>query len=133
MGSASASSPTMTSCPISSRKSCPASSAWACGKAEIAQTTSSSTRLPDAVWEAELYRRRGELLPQSGGMHSGVLAASGHGSSAEAEAAFQQALATARRQQAKSLELRAALSLSRLWQHQGKRTEAHELLATIYG
>ena len=39
----------------------------------------------------------------------------------------------ARRQQAKSLELRAAMSLSRLWQQQGKRAEAHELLAPIYG
>ena len=51
----------------------------------------------------------------------------------EAEACFHQALAIARRQQAKSLELRAAMSLSRLWQQQGKRTEAYELLAPIYG
>jgi predicted ATPase len=51
----------------------------------------------------------------------------------EAEACFQQALAVARRQQAKSLELRAAMSLARLWQQQGKRDEAHELLAPIYG
>ena len=39
----------------------------------------------------------------------------------------------ARHQQAKSLELRAAMSLSRLWQHQGKRAEAHDLLTPIYG
>jgi predicted ATPase len=39
----------------------------------------------------------------------------------------------ARQQEAKSLELRAAMSLARLWQHQGKRTEARELLAPIYG
>ena len=52
---------------------------------------------------------------------------------AQAEACFQQALAVARRQQAKSWELRAAMSLSRLWQQQGKRAEAHELLAPIYG
>src|SRR5262249_19090183 len=51
----------------------------------------------------------------------------------QAEACFQQALAVARRQQAKSWELRAALSLSRLWQHQGKRAEARELLAPVYG
>ena len=51
----------------------------------------------------------------------------------QAEACFQQALAIARRQQAKSWELRAATSLSRLWQHQGKRTDARELLAAIYG
>jgi predicted ATPase len=51
----------------------------------------------------------------------------------EAEACFQQALAIARQQQAKSWELRAAMSLARLWQQQGKRTEAHELLAPICG
>jgi predicted ATPase len=52
---------------------------------------------------------------------------------AEAETCFQRALDVARRQEAKSLELRAAMSLSRLWQQQGKRTEAYELLAPIYG
>jgi predicted ATPase len=50
----------------------------------------------------------------------------------EAEAWLQRALDIARRQQAKSLELRAALSLSRLWQQQGKRDEAHALLAPVY-
>jgi predicted ATPase len=52
---------------------------------------------------------------------------------AQAEACFQQALTMARHQQAKSWELRATVSLSRLWQQQGKRTEAHALLAPIYG
>ena len=51
---------------------------------------------------------------------------------AEAETWLQRALDVARRQEAKSLELRAAMSLSRLWQQQGKRTEAYELLAPIY-
>ena len=51
----------------------------------------------------------------------------------EAEESLQQALEIARRQQARSWELRAAMSLSRLWQQQGKRTEAYELLAPIYG
>ena len=51
----------------------------------------------------------------------------------EAEACFQQALAVARRQQAKWLELRAAISLSRLWQQQGKRDAARHLLAEVYG
>ena len=49
------------------------------------------------------------------------------------EACFQQALTSARRQEAKALELRAVLSLSRLWQQQGKRAEARALLAPIYG
>jgi predicted ATPase/class 3 adenylate cyclase len=89
-------------------------------------------------WEAELHRLRGELLLQSGvqSPESSVLA---HHSAlhmpheAEAEACFQRALDIARRQEAKSLELRAAMSLSRLWQQQGKHAEAHHLLAEVYG
>ena len=73
-------------------------------------------------WEAELYRLKGELR----------LALSTD-NQVEAEACFHQALLVARRQQAKSLELRAAMSLSRLWQRQGKRDEARELLAPLYG
>jgi len=72
-------------------------------------------------WEAELHRLKGELLLQHAVAQPG-----------EAEACFQQALAVARRQQAKSLELRAAMSLARLWQHQGKRAEAYALLAEVY-
>jgi predicted ATPase len=52
---------------------------------------------------------------------------------AEAQALYQQALDLARRQQAKSWELRAAMSLSRLWQCQGKRDEARQVLAEVYG
>jgi len=72
-------------------------------------------------WEAELHRLKGELL-----LLQAVPDAP------QAEICFQQALTVARHQQAKSLELRAAMSLSRLWQHQGKRAEAHQLLAEIY-
>jgi predicted ATPase len=50
-----------------------------------------------------------------------------------AEESFQQALDIARRQEAKALELRAAMSLSRLWQAQGKHDAAHTLLAGAYG
>jgi predicted ATPase len=50
----------------------------------------------------------------------------------EAETWLQRALDVARRQEAKSLELRAATSLARLWQRQGKRQEAHDLLAPVY-
>jgi predicted ATPase len=52
---------------------------------------------------------------------------------AKAENYFEQALATARAQQAKSWELRAAMSMARLWRHQGKRDQARELLARVYG
>ena len=72
-------------------------------------------------WEAEVYRLRGVLLLRQTGTPQ-----------AEAEAWLQRALDVARRQQAKSLELRAAMSLSRLWQQQGKRQEAYDLLAPIY-
>jgi predicted ATPase len=71
---------------------------------------------------AEAYRLQGELL-----LRQAVPDA------AQAETCFQQALTIARRQQAKSWELRAAMSLSRLWQQQGKRSEARQLLTPIYG
>ena len=51
----------------------------------------------------------------------------------EAEACFHKAIEIARRQGAKSLELRAVLSLARLWQKQGKKNEARQMLAEIYG
>jgi predicted ATPase len=51
----------------------------------------------------------------------------------KAEAYFDRALAVARRQQAKSWELRAAMSMARLWRDQGKRDEARDLLAPVYG
>jgi predicted ATPase len=79
----------------------------------------------ERAWEAELYRLKGELLVQAeGGMQQAAVTA---------EACFHQALDVARRQQAKAFELRAAMSLARLWQHQGKRAEAQELLAPVYG
>jgi predicted ATPase len=73
-------------------------------------------------WEAEVCRLRGVLLLRQPGTPQ-----------TEAEAGFQHALDVARRQEAKSLELRAAMSLGRLWQQQGKRAEAHACLAPIYG
>jgi predicted ATPase len=51
----------------------------------------------------------------------------------EAEACFLKAIEIAQRQQAKSLELRATVSLARLWKSQGKRAEARQMLAEIYG
>jgi predicted ATPase len=71
--------------------------------------------------EAEIARIKGELLLQQAIPNV-----------PEAEACFHQALALARRQQAKSWELRAAMSLARRWQRQGKRAEARERLAPIY-
>jgi hypothetical protein len=51
----------------------------------------------------------------------------------DAETCFRQAIHIARRQRAKSLELQTVMRLNRLWQHQGKRAEAQQLLAEIYG
>jgi serine/threonine protein kinase/predicted ATPase len=70
--------------------------------------------------EAEVHRLRGELLL-------------GEAASSESEQRFHRAIEIAQRQQAKSLELRAAMSLARLWQKQGRREEARALLAGIYG
>jgi len=74
----------------------------------------------ERYWEAEIYRLRGELL-----LMAGVAAA-------EAEPCFLQAIEIARRQQAKSLELRGVMSLARLWRQRGKREEARQMLAKIY-
>jgi class 3 adenylate cyclase/predicted ATPase len=73
-------------------------------------------------FEAELYRLQGELLLRQAAPDA-----------PQAASCFQQALNITRHQQAKTLELRAAVSLSRLWQQQGKRAEARDLLTPIYG
>jgi len=76
----------------------------------------------ERCWEAEISRLRGVLLLRQPGTPQ-----------AEAETWLQRALDVARRQEAKALELRAAMSLSRLWQQQGKQAEARALLAPVYG
>jgi TOMM system kinase/cyclase fusion protein len=99
--------------------------------AQVGQPEAGLTLLTEALamahdkgecrWNAELYRLQGEILLVRSAEHH-----------TEAEACFGQALDIARRQQAKSWELRAAISLARLWQRQGKHAAAHELLAPIY-
>jgi predicted ATPase len=74
----------------------------------------------ERYYQAELHRLRGAVLAATGNM-------------VEAESWFRQALDTACSQQAKSLELRAATSLARLWLDQGKRAQAQDLLAPAYG
>ncbi|HXH12715.1 MAG TPA: AAA family ATPase, partial [Alphaproteobacteria bacterium] len=104
----------------------------------VGQITAGLTALTEAFGQqhseradaAELLRLQGELvLAQSGGHPSATEAQRLRG---EAVGCFQQALDTARSQEAKMLELRAAVSLSRLWQQQGKRQEARQLLAEVY-
>jgi predicted ATPase len=85
--------------------------------AEAAQVIDTTGMRSD---EAELYRVRGDLVNATGDR-------------ATAEQNYHQALVVARRQSARAFELRAATSLARLWRDQGKRTEARDLLAPIYG
>jgi predicted ATPase len=81
-------------------------------------------RIADAtgehMWDAELHRANGMVLLAENELD-------------EARGSFQQAIRTAQAQQAKSLELRAATSLARLWGEQGRRAEARDLLAPDYG
>jgi len=92
------------------------------GLAVLAEALTLEETTGERWCEPELYRLKGELLlQQSSDNHP------------EAESCFQQAIRIAQHQQAKSWELRAATSLARLWQQQGKRQEAYDLLAPIYG
>jgi TOMM system kinase/cyclase fusion protein len=92
------------------------------GRRLLAKAQEVMVRTDERFYEAELYRLSGMLHLA----HSPA-------AQAEAEGYMRQALVIAHQQQAKSLELRAAMSLARLWQQQGKRTEARQLLAPIYG
>jgi class 3 adenylate cyclase/tetratricopeptide (TPR) repeat protein len=121
-----------------------ASLAEVCG--QVGQAEEGLVLLADALavgeryYEAELYRLKGELTLKQSGVRSPESAVTNPQyptpspqAEAEAETCFQKAIEIARRQSAKSLELRAVMSLSRLWQQQGKKDEARQLLAEIYG
>jgi predicted ATPase len=119
----------------------------AAGLALVSEALAVATESGYQYWTAELHRLKGTLTLQSG--PGGIVGKSGsrqresarvHDRSAapgalgerQAEACFLEAIEVARRQRAKSFELRAATSLSRLWAGQGKTREAHALLADIY-
>jgi predicted ATPase len=76
----------------------------------------------ERLFEAEIYRVAGEIALKSPNQDT-----------TKTEAYFERALSVARQQQAKSWELRAAMSMARLWRDQGKRDEARDLLAPVYG
>jgi predicted ATPase len=100
------------------------------GLATLDEALTMMEQTGERYYEAELHRQRGELLLlRTAKSHPEQDSREQH----EAETCFQHALDVARRQQAKSLELRAAMSLARLWQRQGKRVEARALLEEIYG
>jgi predicted ATPase len=87
----------------------------------IGEAVSAAEITKEKWYEAEVNRIAGEIARKSTNSNA-----------AKSEAYFQRALAVARQQQAKSWELRAAMSLARLWRDQGKVQQAHELLAPVY-
>ena len=91
------------------------------GLESLAEAQTLMDQTEERWWEAEIYRLQGTLLWR----HSMAPAA-------EVETWFRRAVDVAQRQQARSLELRAATSLARLWHHQGKHAEARDLLAPVY-
>jgi class 3 adenylate cyclase/predicted ATPase len=88
----------------------------------ISETTTTIEKTKEKWYEADVHRVAGEVALMSPERNA-----------AKAEACFERALAVARGQQAKSWELRAAMRMARLWRDQGKRDEARELLAPVYG
>jgi predicted ATPase len=96
------------------------------GLATVAEALAFANQTEERFYEAEMYRLKGELTLQ--------FQASGQKSKVEeeAEACFEKAIEIAKHQHAKSWELRAAMSLARLWRQQGKQAEARELLSEIY-
>jgi len=92
--------------------------AWCCVDEAISTIETSKERW----FEADVHRMAGEIALKSP-----------EADTARAEAHFERALTVARQQQAKSWELRAAMSLARLWRDQGKVRQARELLAPVYG
>ena len=100
----------------------------------LAEGLALAQKFDEVYWEPELHRLRGELLlTQATGKGTARVAATRPSTLAEAETLFRQAIDVSRRHDAKSLELRAVVSLSRLWQRQGRREEARQRLAEIYG
>jgi class 3 adenylate cyclase/predicted ATPase len=98
----------------------------------VGQVEEGLSLLAEAVTVLEA-NGQGDLLAEAHRLQGALRLRQAIPDAVQAEACFQQALTVARRQQAKSWELRAALSLSRLWQRQGKRAEARDLLCPIYG
>jgi predicted ATPase len=92
--------------------------AWRC----IGEATAAIEKTKESWCDADIHRAGGEIVMLSD-----------EPDTAKAEAHFERALAVARKQQAKSFELRAAMSMARLWRGQGKRDEARDLLAPVYG
>ncbi|HJY79885.1 MAG TPA: adenylate/guanylate cyclase domain-containing protein [Candidatus Binatia bacterium] len=108
------------------------------GLTALAEALAQVDKNGERYYEAELYRLKGQLTLQQFQVSGSKFQAQSSPASgvrrpvSEAEECFNKAVEIARKQQAKSLELRAVMSLSRLWQQQGKTAEARQMLAEIY-
>jgi predicted ATPase len=91
------------------------------GLGALAEALARADKTGERFYEAELHRLKGALLLQQPAPDA-----------SQAESCFRQAVEVARRQQAKWLELRASVSMSRLWQEQGKQEAARQMLAEVY-
>jgi class 3 adenylate cyclase/predicted ATPase len=105
----------------------------AAGLAALAEAGALVEKTEERFWEAEIYRLKGELLLTAGGTAVSLGAVQGRQGADSPEGCFLTAIDIARRQEGKSLELRATVSLARLWQQQGKQDAARRMLANIYG
>jgi len=108
------------------------------GLSMLAEALTAVDRTGERFYEAELYRLKGELTLQQFEVRGSTFEVENPQSAfpnplLEAEECFLKAINVARKQQAKSLELRATVSLARLWQQQEKRIEARQMLTEIYG
>jgi predicted ATPase len=107
------------------------------GLTALAEALTVADKTGERFYEAELYRLKGQLTLQkfqvSGSKFQESPKSEVRGPESEAEECFLKAIEIAGKQEAKSLELRAVMSLSRLWQQQGKKAEARQMLAEIYG
>jgi len=105
------------------------------GLSTLAEAVALVEKNEERYYEAELYRLKGQLTLQQFNVQGSKFKVTTPQpqEEAEAEACFHKAIEIAQRQRAKSLELRAVMSLARLWQQQGKKKEARRMLAEIYG
>ena len=97
------------------------------GLSTVADALARVNKTEERWYEAELYRLQGELMLAKFNVQGSQFKGE-----EEVEVCFRKAITIAQKQEAKSWELRAATSLARLWQQQGKRVEAHDLLASVY-
>jgi len=104
------------------------------GLAMLAEALATVDKSGERFWEAEIYRLKGELLLKHEGERPVPSALKGRNAERELspEDCFHRAIDIARCQSSKSLELRATVSLCRLWQAQGKQEQARQMLAEIY-